>query len=1026
MKRKQLNRYFFRRIALCVAYKPILSLLFLCLIQANSLISQQFQFSNLGLNDGLAQSQVYCIEEDAKGYLWMGTNGGGLSRFNGLEFETFTQKDGLGNNYILNLLFDNKQGLWIGTANGLSVYEGDSFRPIPSDFEKLKITAISKTINDSILIGSNKGLFKILDSVLIPFKPKGINLKGEVSLINSRPDSSLWIGSDAGLCRIYKGIVDCFNKTKGLSGNLVRSICFDTLGGAWVGTYGNGLNYIKDSKIQSPPGFSINSSLIANNLYLHSPSQLWIATVNNGLCIYNLSDSSYSQLTERSGLANDFVNCIFKDSWGNFWLGTSGGGVSKYSGQQFEHYDRNNGLKGNYIYAIEGSKDSLWLSSSAGGISLFRRNRAIRYGLDSGFTDQKAKSIFQGKDGLLWIGTEGSGLALFDGDTFVFYKTEDGLGSNWIKDIIEDKKGRIWIATSGGGISCLSAFDTLGKAIFRKYRQEDGLKSNRFIDLHLDTLGRVWFASRHGGIGYFENDSVIKNFGLSDGLVSETVRSIDENEAGELWIASNSGVNILPLYEKDFEIREFAGNANLISTNIYVLNFDIFQNLWLGTEKGVDKFKLEEDGQIMESYHFGSDEGFTGVETNINAVFADPNGDMWFGTINGLHKYLSEVRISNQTPPILNFTSINLDYTPIQNTSYYESNSFQSIKLPYNENNLTFEFLGITQTLAKKVRYQWFLEGMDKKWSPISKRRSVNYSNLKPGEYRFLAKSMNENGVWNRSPLSFSFIIEKPLWKEDWFILSYIASGILILALIFTSRFKSIKRKSKAKQEKISMEKNLVVLEQKALRLQMNPHFIFHTLNSIQALIASKEEGIAREYLSKFSRLMRQILENSRQNEITLEAEIETLENYLAIEQFVNENGFDFQFDIPEDIEKEFIKIPPMIIQPFVENAIIHGMSHLENGKGLIKIAFKDLGDILECQIEDNGVGRKKSSEIKETSNSLHKSTALEVTRERLQFLSSEKSSIEITDLEDKSGRSLGTKVILRLGIIDSHEFQDS
>lgn len=999
-------------------------LLFTCsfLFVGLTLSAQQFQFSNLGLNDGLAQSQVYCIQEDEKGYLWMGTNGGGLSRFNGIEFETFTVSDGLKSNYILSLLIDDNQKLWVGTTNGLCVFEGDSFRSIPTDFKKLKITALVNLPSDSLLIGSNSGLFKFKDTVLVPFKPKGLISKGDISELKINADGSLWIASDAGVSRLMNGEIENFNKSNGLSGNLVRSICFDTLDGTWIGTYGNGINYIKNGAINKPFGMGINDKLIANDLYLYSSSQLWIATVNQGLVIYNPKDSSYSQLRERSGLANDFVNCIFHDSWENFWLGTSGGGVSKYSGQQFEHYDRNNGLKGNYIYSIEGSGDSIWLSSSAGGISLFKKNRAIRYGLDSGFTDNKAKAILQSKDGLLWIGTEGSGMALFDGDTFIFYKTNDGLGSNWVKDIIEDTKGRIWVATSGGGISCLSKFDSLGSPVFRKYKQSDGLPSNRFIDLHLDTLGRVWFASRYGGIGFFENDSTIKNFGIRDGLLSETVRSLDENKRGELWVGTNTGVNILSLYENDFQLKEFSGNDNLSSNNIYVLKFDTEDNLWLGTEKGVDKFKLENEGQIIESFHFGSDEGFTGVETNINAVFADPSGDMWFGTINGLHKYLSEVRISNQKAPILNFTSVNLDYTPIEKTPYYKPKSIKATSLPYNKNNLTFEFLGITQTLPKKVRYKWILEGMDKKWSPLSKRRSVNFSNLQPGEYSFQVKSVNENGIWNRTPMEFRFIIQKPIWKESWFIISYLAGAILILVLLFSSRFRSIKRKSKAKQEKISMEKNLVVLEQKALRLQMNPHFIFHTLNSIQALIATKEEEIAREYLSKFSRLMRQILENSRQNEITLDSEIETLENYLAIEQFVNEGGFEFEFNIPQDIEKEFIKIPPMIIQPFVENAIIHGISHLEKGMGRIKIVFRDLENILECVIEDNGVGRKRSSKIKETSNKLHQSTALAVTEERLQFLSAEKSSIEIIDLEDKSGNSLGTRVVLRLPIFDAQD----
>lgn len=988
----------------------------------NSLKAQQFQFSNFGLNDGLAQSQIYCILEDSQGYLWMGTNGGGLSRFNGLEFETFTEDNGLTSNYILSLVLDEKQRLWVGTQSGLCVLEGDSFRKIASPTKNLKITSLAISQDETIIVGTNSGIFECLDSILVPFKPSGLETIGDIFEIKIHKDGSIWIGSDAGVSKITKDSVQNFNKSNGLSGNLVRSICFDTLGYAWVGTYGNGINLIKNGEIIKPEGFAINNKLIANDLFLYSPNQIWIATVNHGICIYNPNDSGYSQLTERSGLANDFINTIFKDSWGNFWIGSSGGGVSKYSGQQFEHYDRNNGLKGNYIYTLEGAGDSLWLSSSAGGISLFNKDKAIRYGLDSGFTDTKAKAILQSKDSLLWIGTEGSGLALFDGDTFIFFSTKDGLGGNWIKDIVEDKRGRIWIATSGGGISILSDFDTLNKPIFKNFKQSDGLPSNRFIDLHLDSIGRVWFASRYGGIGFFENDSTIRNFGTQNGLLSQTVRSLDEDENGILWVGTNAGLNFLPIYQNDFSIQSFDGNANLASSNIYVLKFDVLGNLWLGTEKGVDKFQLEAEGRVVESFHFGNDEGFTGVETNMNSVYADPSGDMWFGTINGLHKYLSEVRISNQKPPILNFTSINLDYTPIQETSFFNVNSQKTIRLPFNENNLTFEFLGITQTLPKKVRYKWVLEGMDRKWSPISKRRSVNYSNLKPGEYSFKVQSVNENGIWNKSPLEFNFIIEKPLWKEDWFILSYIGLFILILFLIFTTRFRAIKRKSKAKQEKISMEKDLVVLEQKALRLQMNPHFIFHTLNSIQALIATKEEDVARDYLSKFSRLMRQILENSRQNEISLDAEIETLENYLAIEQFVNEGGFDFEMDIPEDIEKEFITIPPMIIQPFVENAILHGIGHLKTGKGKIKIGFRDLDNILECWIEDNGVGRKKSSEIKATSNKLHQSTALAVTQERLRFLSSEKTSIEIIDLVDRYGQSQGTRVVLRLPIFSPQD----
>lgn len=995
-------------------------LLLLTLLLCPSLLgAQQYQFSNYGLNDGLAQSQVHCVKEDHKAYLWMGTNGGGLSRFNGLEFETFTINDGLLSNYVYALCEDLDNNLWIGTGAGLNRYKDGQFYNDSLWDEEIKITAICALSNDQLWIGTNKGLWEYNRNRVKILNIQGLKYKGDISFIETNGDE-IWVGSDIGVSRVKNRNAKHFSKSSGLSGNLCRSICFDEKGGAWLGTYGNGLNHIIGDTIKELDWIPGLQRIVANDVELQTNGELWIATIRFGLCIVNLSDSSFTSLTENNGLANDYVNTIEGDRWGNKWLGTTGGGISKYSGSQFEHYDRNNGLKGNYIYALESSGDSLWLSSSAGGISLFQNKRALRYGLDSGFTDTKAKALFQSEDGLLWIGTEGSGMALFDGDTFDIYTTANGLGSNWVKSIDEDTLGRIWIATGGGGISRLDDYDTTGNPIFTRLREEDGLPSNRFLDIHVDHWNRVWFASRSGGLGYIENDSIIKVFSRNDSLLSPIVRSIKEDNNGYLWIGTDKGINTLFLYEERPQLKTFNGNSLLSSNSVYLIEIDKEGTLWVGTEKGVDRMTLQQKVKVLESFHFGDEEGFIGVETNMNASVTDQNGDVWFGTINGLHKYLSNVSINNAKAPILNFTTINLDYTPIEQTEFFKKRVEGRLVLPYNENNLTFDFLGITQTLPKKVRYQWRLDGLESNWSPISKRRSVNFSNLKPGDYTFMVKSVNENGVWNKDPLEFSFSITKPIWKENWFILSYSSFILLVLLTIITSRIRIVKRKARAKQEKILMEKDMAVLEQKALRLQMNPHFIFHTLNSIQALIATKEEDVAREYLSKFSRLMRQILENSRQVEVSLDTELETLENYLNIERFVNENKFNYQIEVSEELETEFIKIPPMIIQPFLENAILHGLSHKEGGKGELKLSFKDLGETLECTIEDNGVGRDKAAEHNATSNRQHKSTAMLVTSERLNFLSDDKNSLIIKDLRDKDGKGIGTRVTLRLPIAEA------
>ncbi|MDZ7848241.1 MAG: histidine kinase [Owenweeksia sp.] len=527
---------------------------------------------------------------------------------------------------------------------------------------------------------------------------------------------------------------------------------------------------------------------------------------------------------------------------------------------------------------------------------------------------------------------------MLQGDSFQFFTTADGLASNWVKSIVEDTSGTIWAASAGGGITKINT-DSTGVFVLGKFTTRDGLQSNRVIDLHIDQYNRLWYASQDAGIGFIQSDSIFRSFTTAKGLNSNHIRSLAEDDFGNLWIASIGGLNALPLYSDSLSIVSIP-DQEISSNNIYLLQTDHENNLWVGTEKGLDRLKLDSSLNVLESTYFGPDEGFTGVETNLNASCLDRENRLWFGTVNGLQRYLSQSDVKNEIPPILNFTEVSLDYVPLEETEYYPAwKKGKSPEFRHDENHLSFDFLGITQTLPKKVQYKWRLMGLEEAWSPASGRNSVTYSNLSPGSYRFQVLSANEDGVWNSEPLEMEFRILAPFWKKTWFIISTILLGILIIALIITARIRILKRKARENQERLSMERDLISLEQKALRLQMNPHFIFHTLNSIQALIATKDEDTARTYLSKFSKLMRQILENSRSEKISLEAEIETLENYLGIERFCNEEKFDFKIEVEDDLETEFIMIPPMILQPFVENAIIHGIRPLKS-QGEIELSF--------------------------------------------------------------------------------------
>lgn len=939
----------------------------------------------------------------------MGTNGGGLAKFDGLEFTVYTSRDGLKGNYIQSLYEDHNGTLWIGSTNGLSSFNNQNLKALHLFTEKVAISAITEDKQHRLWLGTSNGLYRLSNDKLDTIQPELFSKKGStIHFVEKGLNGSIWVGTNKGTYVLNDTVIRHIDSKAGLSSPLSQSMGFDTSGNVWIGSYGSGLDLITSEGV-----FSMNAptKLAGTSIFAvlcDKKGYIWLATQERGICKFNPKDSSTVFLSEKDNLANNHVRALLNDRWGNYWIGTSGGGVSKYSGQQFERYGKGTGLTGNYIYSISsGLQNSLWIGVSGGGISQYDGNTFTHFGSDSGFVDEKIRTSFVDSDSLLWMGIDGKGLGLFDRDTFHFFDVKDGLAGNFVKSIVEDAKGNLWVASAGGGITKLVKGDSLFPLKLKKYTINSGLPSSRVLQLHIDLKDRVWFATQTAGIGFIEQDSIITTFTKAEGLISNSIRSLVEDGFGTLWIGSIGGLNALKIYSDQIETKVIDANS-LSSTNIYQLTIDDKNNLWVGTEKGLDRLTIDSSQTVLESSHFGSDEGFSGVETNLNASCLDHSKNLWFGTVNGLFRYLDQGEMKNTIAPILNFKEISINYIPIQNTPHDSLwSGGHDLQLEYDENHFTFDFLGITQTIPAKVKYKWKLVGLEDEWSPTAKRNSVTYSNLPPGNYTFIVLSANENEVWNDRPLEFKFEILAPVWDQGWFRIMASLLILLVLVVVITGFIRSAKRKTRRKQQQLKMERDLIGLEQKALRLQMNPHFIFHTLNNIQALISTKDEGTARLYLSKFSKLMRQILENSRNNEINLETEIETLENYLSIERFCHDNQFDYTIELSDGLETEFIQIPPMILQPFVENAIIHGVAPLKE-QGMIKVSFEEKDQFLLCTITDNGIGR---TEAAKRGPSDHKSTALEVTRERLSLLDPGSDAVVIEDLKK------GTQVKIQLAL---------
>jgi ligand-binding sensor domain-containing protein/two-component sensor histidine kinase len=1001
-----------------------------CLLSAAYCFPQQYNFKNYSVKDGVAQSQVYCLLQDSRGYLWMGTRGGGLTRYDGVKFETFTVKNELVNNYVACIKEDAKHNLWIGTINGFCQYNGVRFTTYKPDKKGLDF-AVNEIDFDSKgrkWLATNQGVVMFDEKSKAPYTYIFRKAKIRSSVVNAilvDRDDNVWYGDGEGLYKINVNgnVYDVmkYGRSKGFMNNSINTLKKDEKGDLWIGTYGDGV-YVYNGRQFSriDPELELYKKTVLD-FYFDKHDNIWMATLNDGVAQYNKISKTFSWLTDKEGLSNNHVRSIIQDRSGNFWFGTSGGGVCNYFGKQFTNYDKTTpGINGNFIYSIfRDSKQRLWFGTSEKGVSVLDSSKFSNYSSANGFQDLKVKAINEDNYGNIYFGTDGQGVYVFNNNEFKFLEE---LGKKYIRAIVKDKDGNLWFATAGKGLFKLVLNGD--KVFMLNFTTKDGLLHDRLTCLHYDKKGRIWYGTEANGIGCIEEDKVsMQTLTEKNGLVSNAIRCLNEDSKGFLWIGTvGEGITCLPLYQEKFLVENYDHTNGLTSSNIYLLCFDSNDNLFVGTETGLDHMILDKERKPVEIKHYSKGEGFVGIETCQNSYFNDADGTIWFGTINCVSKYNPANQVKNDAEPVTNITNVKIGNEDIGATEFKNCvgdwNMVSNIVLPHDQNTIRFEFTGINFSNPEAVRYQWKLEGADKDWSPVQTDKSVNYSGLSPRDYVFMVKSCNEDGVWNKVPTMIRFSILPPFWLRWWFIAAVALGLTIAIMAVFKWRVNRVKKKAAEAQQKIQMEKDLMELEQKALRLQMNPHFIFNALNSIQSQIGTDNEQTARYYLAKFSRLMRQILDNSRNSEISLEEEINTLENYLLIEKFCNGDRFDYKIMAGDQLEKDYIKIPPMLLQPFIENSIKHGLKYVEGKRGSIEVNFEEKDNMLECSVTDNGIGRTKAGEmIRSSKETYHKSTALIVTQERLDLLKGNEKvkSLEIIDLYDAAGTASGTKVIVRV-----------
>lgn len=976
--------------------------------------AQHFEIRNYSVKEGVGQSQVYTLCQDKRGFVWMGTRGGGVTGFDGMEFRQLTTRNGLSDNYISSIKTDAAGNLWIASNAGISMYNGRVFKNyyIHSGTNKIEVSDFVIAGNGVVYVASESGLYSLVKSTFTRLTDSGKVLSSVVT------DKSgyVWYGTARGVKR-YDPVKK--KTTSYLTNRYINKVYSDASGKIWVGTYGNGI-YLGDQNGFRP--FTANGEIKASEIYeiYQDPKgNFWFGTLSSGIYKYEPLGKNVVHISEKDGLSNNHVRSIICDREGNYWFGTSGGGVCHYFGLPFSHYDRRSGLKETYIYSVfSDSRNRLWVGTGNSGVAVLDSGQFRNFGADSGFSDSKIRAFAEDSSGDIWLGSEGDGLWRYNGK---YFESIRPLENKFIRCMLV-ADNTIWVSAAGLGIYSINRGEAnAGNLIVRNYNKQHGLLENRVSAIISLNNGDIAYGTENSGIGFLSSGKPVpKVITTVHGLPSEKIRCLVADTFGYLWAGTaGGGIARIRLADGTPVIESKSFNKKLRSLNIYLMVFDKKGNLFIGTESGLDYITLDKNRNLISVRHFGKNEGFVGIETCQNAVAADSEGYLWFGTINGLTQCNPGAITRNLVPPSVGITGIKLFYKDIMQTEYskFAGNWFEftDLDLPYDQNHLTFDLRGIHFGNPDQVAFRWMLKGSDEEWSPESQQRSVTYSNIPPGEYTFLVMGRNADGIWTQEPVKISFRIHPPYWQTWWFRTLIILLLAGSLSLLFRLRLKSLNRRTQKAAEKLQMEKKLADLEHQALRLQMNPHFIFNALNSIQAQIGENNQQAARYNLAKFGRLMRQILDLSQKPFITLKEEIDSLENYLLVEKFSSGDNFDYHISISPEMDTDFIKIPPMLLQPFAENAIKHGFKNLKERRGHIEIDFRENDNMLFCTVTDNGVGRTLAAERSSSEGeSYHTSTALRVIRERLQLLHNQTGKepvFKITDLYDDNGKSAGTRV---------------
>jgi diguanylate cyclase (GGDEF)-like protein len=747
--------------------------------------------------------------QTADGYLWLGTQEG-LARFDGLRFVVFdkTNTRALHHNRVTALLADRQGSLWIGTeGGGVTRLRDGAFRALGSGegLPNPRVRAIVADAAGSAWVGTDGGLSRFEGERFVD-GPREEGLFRRPILALCAGAEGLWVGLEDGLVRVRGDRVER-EGARGLPRGPVRALWEDRDGTLWVGTR-HGLFVRRPRQVEVTPEPSPLPSPVVTAIRRDRDGNLWVGTEMGAV---RISRGGASLLSTREGLPSDQVQEIFEDREGSLWVGTQDGGATRLADGSFTTYSAAEGLAGDVVWPVFGDREgSIWIGTKTGGLSRFRDGRLQNFSTRQGLSSNAVQSIAEGADGALWLGTRGGGLNRLKDGRFTVYSTRQGLPHDSISALLGARDGTLWVGTRGGGLCRFKG------GAFECWSTRNGLPNDSVYSFLEAKDGSLWIATNGGGLVRFR-DGVFRPYTTRDGLSSDIVNTAYEDAAGTLWVGTfGGGLNRM----RGERFTAYTTSEGLYDDAIFSILEDGQGRLWMSCNKGVfrvDKRELDDlDRGAIPHLHpvaYGVEDGMKNREcngANQPPAWRDAAGRLWFPTIEGVAMVDPEHLRSNPVPPAVSVEQVVVDG--------HAAAAREDLVLGPGTRNLEFHYAAPSFVVPARVRYRYRLEGLEADWVEAGSRRVAYYSRLPPGRFRFRVAAANDDGLWSTEPASVSFRLRPRFHETPWF---YAGCAVALAgALLSGDRLRSHRRRAREEALERQVEERTHALAEANLRLE--------------------------------------------------------------------------------------------------------------------------------------------------------------------------------------------------------------